>query len=94
LLLDRETGSFHADADRGWHRLLQGGDTKRDDYLRQLTATYGFEMPFEAACESTSGFSRAASRNPAGCRGGRPAEFAARAGSAAAAHVLGRKQRQ
>lgn len=57
-LLDRETRSLHADADRGWHRLLHGSDTTRDDYLHQLTVTYGFELPFEAACAHTPGLSQ------------------------------------
>jgi heme oxygenase len=53
-LLDRETHALHAKADRGWHRLLRGG-VNRDDYVHQLTVTYGFEVPFEAACSYTPG---------------------------------------
>jgi heme oxygenase len=58
-LLDRETRSFHAEADRDWHRLLRVGQTTRDDYTRQLIATYGFESPFEAACSRTPGVGHA-----------------------------------
>jgi heme oxygenase len=58
-LLDRETRSFHADADRGWHRLLHAGDATRDDYVRQLVSAYGFESPFEDACSYTPGFAQA-----------------------------------
>lgn len=58
-LLDRETRSFHAQADQGWHRLLPAGDATRDDYVRQLVATYGFESPFEAACSYTPGLAQA-----------------------------------
>lgn len=54
-LLDRETRSFHAEADRGWHRLLRGSETTRCDYTRQLMVTYGFELPFDAACSRTPG---------------------------------------
>jgi heme oxygenase len=54
-LLDRETRSFHAEADRGWHQLLRGGETSRADYARQLIVTYGFESPFEAACSRIPG---------------------------------------
>jgi heme oxygenase len=57
-MLDRETRAFHADVDRGWHRLLQGTDTTREDYVHQLTMTYGFETPFEAACAYTPGLSQ------------------------------------
>jgi heme oxygenase len=54
-LLDRETRAFHSEADRGWDRLLHGSDATRDDYIHQLTVTYGFESPFEAACSHTPG---------------------------------------
>src|SRR4051794_4517693 len=53
-LLDRETRGLHAEADRGCHRLLRDG-ANRDDYVHQLTVTYGFEVPFEAACSYTPG---------------------------------------
>ena len=53
-LLDRETHALHAEADRGWHRLLRDG-VNRDEYVHQLTVTYGFEAPFEAACSYTPG---------------------------------------
>lgn len=58
-ILDRETRSFHAAADRGWHRLLHGGDASRDDYVHQLVSAYGFESPFEDACAYTPGFAQA-----------------------------------
>jgi heme oxygenase len=54
-LLDRETRTFHAEANLCWDRLLHGSDTTRDKYLRQLTVTYGFESSFEAACSCTPG---------------------------------------
>jgi len=57
-LLDRETRAFHAEADRGWNRLLQA-DATRGDYIHQLTVTYGFEAPFELACAYTPGLSQA-----------------------------------
>lgn len=57
-LLDRETREFHLEAGRGWDQLLYGGDTTRDDYIRQLTVTYGFESPLEAVCSSTRGIAR------------------------------------
>lgn len=58
-LLDRETRAFHAEADRGWVRLLRDSSTTRDDYLQQLTVTYGFESSFEAACSYTPGVGQA-----------------------------------
>lgn len=58
-LLDRETRAFHAEADRGWQRLFRASDTARDDYLRQLATTYGFESSFEAACSYTPGVGHA-----------------------------------
>jgi heme oxygenase len=58
-LLDRETRPFHAEADRGWHRLLHSSDATRDDYVRQLVAIYGFELPFEAACSLTPDLAQA-----------------------------------
>lgn len=54
-LLDRETREFHPEAGRGWDRLLHGRDMTRDDYIHQLTLTYGFESPFETACSYTPG---------------------------------------
>ena len=54
-LLDRETRAFHAEADHGWNRLLYSSDTTREDYIHQLTVTYGFESSFEAACSYTPG---------------------------------------
>lgn len=67
-LLDRETRPLHADADSGWQRLMQDNGT-RDDYVHQLTVTYGFEMPFEVACAYTPALSqlidlRGRSRSP------------------------------
>jgi heme oxygenase len=56
--LDRETNAFHTDADRGWRRLLAAAATRDDyihQYIHQLTVTYGFESPFEAACSYTPG---------------------------------------
>jgi heme oxygenase len=58
-LLDRETRSLHGDADRGWARLRRDGSTTRDDYLQQLTVTYGFESSYEAACSYTPGVGQA-----------------------------------
>jgi heme oxygenase len=52
-LLDRETRSFHAEADRAWTRLLHDDNATRDDYIQQLIVTYGFESSFEAACSCT-----------------------------------------
>jgi len=54
--LDRETAGFHQEADSGWSRLLQPEAT-REDYLRKLCITYGFEAPFEAAAAYTPGLS-------------------------------------
>jgi len=56
--LDRETGAFHREADGGWHRLLQGAKVAREDYLHELTLTYGFESPFETACSFTRGMAQ------------------------------------
>jgi heme oxygenase len=53
--LDRETAAFHAEANRGWHRLLHDHAATRDDYIHQLTVTYGFESAFETACSCTPG---------------------------------------
>ena len=58
-LLDRETRSLHLEADRGWVRLLRDPSTTRDDYLRQLGVTYGFEASYEAACAYTPGVGQA-----------------------------------
>jgi heme oxygenase len=58
-LLDRETRESHAEADQGWERLLHGSDTTRDDYIHQLTVTYGFASAFEAACSYTPGVTAA-----------------------------------
>ncbi|HEX3474634.1 MAG TPA: biliverdin-producing heme oxygenase [Kofleriaceae bacterium] len=58
-LLDRETRALHVEADRGWARLLRDTSTTRDDYLRQLTVTYGFESSYEAACAYTPGVGQA-----------------------------------
>ena len=55
--LDRETGERHTAADRAWKRLL-APDISRDDYVRVLVATYGFEAPYEAACAYTPGLSQ------------------------------------
>lgn len=52
--LDVETRLHHADADRGWRRFFEGSVT-RDDYIRRLIITYGFEAPYEAACAYTPG---------------------------------------
>jgi heme oxygenase len=56
--LDRENGSLHTEADQGWRRLLHDSDVARDDYIHQLTVTYGFESPFEAACSYTPGLAQ------------------------------------
>lgn len=58
-LLDRETRALHVEADRGWGRLLRDSSTTRDDYLHQLTVTYGFESAYEAACSYTPGVGQA-----------------------------------
>ena len=58
-LLDRETRPLHAEADRGWGRLLHDGSTTRDDYFQQLAMTYGFEWSYEAACSYTPGVGQA-----------------------------------
>lgn len=58
-LLDRETRTFHVEAARGWIRLLRDNSTTRDDYLHQLSVTYGFESSYEAACSYTPGVGQA-----------------------------------
>ena len=58
-LLDRETRALHVEVDQGWVRLLRDSSTTRDDYLRQLTVTYGFESAYEAACSYTPGVGHA-----------------------------------
>ena len=55
--LERDTASFHADADRCWRHLLESNEATREDYAKQLCVTYGFEAPFEAACAYTPGLS-------------------------------------
>ena len=55
--LDRETSRFHEDAERGWRYLL-ADEAAREDYVRQLLISYGFEAPFEAACAYTPGVSQ------------------------------------
>lgn len=57
-LLDRETRALHAEADRGWYRLLRDSGTAREDYVHQLTVTYGFELPFEVECSCTPGLAQ------------------------------------
>lgn len=52
LRLNLETQSFHHDADQGWLGLLQPNVT-REEYIRCLTATYGFEAPLESALAYT-----------------------------------------
>jgi heme oxygenase (biliverdin-IX-beta and delta-forming) len=54
LLLNQETRSHHADADRPWLALLSE-DVRAQDYMRQLMMTYGFQAPLEAALAYTSG---------------------------------------
>lgn len=54
-LLDRETRALHAEADGAWHRLLRDDGVTREEYVHQLTVTYGFECPFEAECSHTPG---------------------------------------
>ena len=58
-LLDRETRPLHVEADWGWVRLLRDSSTTRDDYLHQLSLTYGFESAYEAACSYTPGVGQA-----------------------------------
>ena len=53
--LDRETRTHHEDADVVWQRLRDDTSVTRDDYLRELVTTYGFEAPYEAACAYTPG---------------------------------------
>ncbi len=55
--LDRETGAHHAAAVHGWTRLIDD-ELHRDEYLRQLVVTYGFEAPYEAACQYTPGLAQ------------------------------------
>lgn len=54
-VLDRETRALHAEADWGWHRLLRDDGVTRDDYVHQLTVTFGFECAFEVECSQTPG---------------------------------------
>ncbi len=54
--LNDETRSHHADADAPWLALMQA-DVGRQDYLRQLAVTYGFEAPLEGALAYTTGLS-------------------------------------
>jgi heme oxygenase len=50
--LNLETRPHHAAADEGWVALMRGG-IRRQDYVRQLVTTYGFEAPLEAALAYT-----------------------------------------
>ena len=52
--LDREMGAHHSELVRGWTRLLNS-NLAREDYVHQLATTYGFEAPYEAACQYTPG---------------------------------------
>lgn len=52
--LNTEMKSHHADADRPWLSLTSAA-VNREDYVRQLVVTYGFEAPLEAAFAYTRG---------------------------------------
>lgn len=52
--LDAETRAHHAHADAPWLALL-APDLRREDYVRHLVLTYGFEAPVESALLYTSG---------------------------------------
>lgn len=56
--LDRDTRPEHADANRGWLRLVESPDITRDDYVQQLRITYGLEAPYESACAYTPGLAQ------------------------------------
>lgn len=56
--LDREIRDEHGDADIGWKRLLDAETITREQYVRQLAVTYGFEAPYEAACAYTPGLAQ------------------------------------
>jgi heme oxygenase len=56
--LDRETGAHHAPAESGWRHVLEASELTREDYVRQLSITYGFEAPYEAACAYTPGLTQ------------------------------------
>jgi len=55
--LDRETGGHHSESASAWKRLIES-NAARDGYARQLTTTYGFEAPYEAACQYTPGLAQ------------------------------------
>jgi heme oxygenase len=57
--LDRETEAHGGDVTRSWSRLAYATETSRDEYIRQLVTTYGFEAPYEAACQYTPGLGHA-----------------------------------
>ena len=52
--LNAETREHHAHADAPWLALL-AADVRRQDYIRQLVVTYGFEAPVESALSYTPG---------------------------------------
>lgn len=56
--LDRESGVRDTSAVRAWTRLIDE-NLDRDEYVRQLVVTYGFEAPYEAACQYTPGLAHA-----------------------------------
>ena len=56
--LDHETGVHHTVVNRPWKQLLGGSGYSREDYVRQLVTTYGFEAPYETACAYTPGVSQ------------------------------------
>jgi heme oxygenase len=57
--LDREMASLHGEVDREWYGLLRDRSLTREEYVRHLTVTYGFESPFELACSHTPGLAGA-----------------------------------
>jgi heme oxygenase (biliverdin-IX-beta and delta-forming) len=54
--LNDETRSRHSAADAPWLALMRV-DVSREDYIRQLAITYGFEAPLESALAYTEGLS-------------------------------------
>lgn len=57
--LDREMAPNYVEVEQEWHNVLRDRSATRDDYLRQLVVTYGFEAPFEIACSNIPGLAHA-----------------------------------
>ncbi len=53
--LDRDTRLHHFEADAGWVFLRNDATATREDYVRELVMTYGFEAPYEEVCACTPG---------------------------------------